>query len=89
MTVAPNAVSDETPPSQAQHDNRNLATLQILLVDKISVRRNEHLEPCGLGLSQQIAVFQFFPSTGAGRRDRVAIDQIAGKRSRRSVIQQN
>ena len=43
----------------------------------------------GFGFIQQFAVFQFFPASGAGFRDGVAIDQIAGKGARCAVIEQN
>ena len=38
----------------------------------------------GLGLQPQ-----FLPTTGAGFRDRVVRNQIAGQRARRAVIEQN
>jgi len=38
---------------------------------------------------QQVAVFQFLPTTGAGFRDRVVPNQIEGQRAWRAVIEQN
>jgi hypothetical protein len=53
----------QTPASFSQNYNRNLAALQVLLVRKVPVGRDQHLKPCGLGLRQQLSVFEFFPST--------------------------
>src|SRR5580658_8340487 len=73
---------DEGPSSLTQHNNRNLAAREILLIPEILVCGNEHFEPGGLGLFEQLAVLQLLPSTGAGLCDHMAIDQKARKRSR-------
>jgi peptidoglycan/LPS O-acetylase OafA/YrhL len=38
-------------------------------------------------LAEQFAVLQFFPPTGAGLRDRVMVDQMAGKSARGAVVE--
>ena len=56
-----NVGPDQAPSALTQDHNRNLAALEVLLVAEILVGCHENLEPCGLGLSQQVSVFQFFP----------------------------
>jgi hypothetical protein len=65
---------DEAPSPLTQYNNRDLPAREILLVAEILVRRNQHLEPRGLGLIQQLAVSQLFPSAGAAFRDGVVIN---------------
>ena len=78
--------SDEAPLALAQHYYRNLPASKILLIAKILVRRNQHFEPGGLGFIEEIAVFQFLPSTGAGLRDHMALNQETREGARRPIV---
>jgi hypothetical protein len=80
---------DESPSPLTQDHNRNLAAGKVLLIAEILVGGHMHFEAGGLGFVQQLAVFQFFPSSGAGLGDHVAINQKAGKRSRCPVVKEN
>ena len=45
-------VSDQTPSPLAQHHNGCLATCQVLLIDEVLVRCDQHFESRGLGFLQ-------------------------------------
>lgn len=80
---------DDAPSSFTQDDDRDLASGKVLLKAKIAVRRHQHLKTCGLGHPQKFSIFQFFPSSRAGFRHGVAINQVTGKGARCAVVKQN
>jgi len=70
---------DECPTALSEYDNRNLAARKVLLITEILVGRHQHFKPRGLSPVQKFPVSQFFPPPRPRFRDRVAIDQMAGK----------
>jgi hypothetical protein len=80
---------DESPSSFSEYDNRNLATCQVLLITQIFIGSHKHFKTRSLGLVQKFSVFQFLPPTGAGFRNLVAIDEIAGESARCTVVEKN
>lgn len=57
-----NALFDAKPTRRANHDDRNPASGEILLVFQILAGRDERFEPCGLRMLKQLAVRQRAPA---------------------------
>jgi hypothetical protein len=59
------------------------------LIAKVFIRGYQHFKASRFSLLQELSVFQFFPSAGAGFRNRVMVDQIAGESSRGAVVKED
>ncbi len=80
---------DESPSAFSQSHNSNSPARKILLVVKILVGGQEHLETRRFGCAKQFSIFQLVPPACPRLRNGVALNQEPGKRSRRAIVEQN
>jgi hypothetical protein len=83
---------NQAPPALTQNHNRDFSDQEILLIAQIFVRRHQHVKtskPAASAALSSSPFFQFVPATGAGFRNGVVVDQVAGKGARGTVIKKN
>ena len=79
---------DEPPSALAKDANRDFSTRQILLVPKIPVGGDKHIESGGFRGVQQLTVSEGIPAMRADFLDRVTL-QGARDASRRTVVEED
>jgi hypothetical protein len=80
---------DKRPSTLTENDDGDFAVCLVLLIAEILIGSDENIEARGLRLIQEISVTQLLPSSGAGLGYGVVLDQISGKSSRRSVVEEH
>ena len=71
----------DAPAALSQYDDGYLAARKVLLITRFLSVVTKTSNPAA-SASKQFAVFQFFPPTRTGFRDRVMVDQITRKSAR-------